>query len=103
MIPPKRAFVGAQTMLFLEEEAAKRQEASRAKPGEKIGEANVVVNLPPPMDQGKSREKAAELVGVSPSLIQQAKKVRDEGSSPPKFFPSQAAPLGASSRRSPDP
>gem|GEM_PF-3683475 len=67
-----RTFVGAQTMMFLEDEAKERQATSTGGTSPQL-----VVNLPEAVDKGRSREKAAELVGVSPSLIQHAKKVRD--------------------------
>ena len=46
--------VAVEALPWLEEEARKRQEATRAKPGEKIG-SNVRATLPPPDGLGLSR------------------------------------------------
>jgi len=64
-------------------EAKKKQEASRAKPGEKIG-SKAVAPVPPPTDDApepkksaaKSRDTAAKQAGVGARTVQDAKKVK---------------------------
>lgn len=70
--------VAVEALPWLEEEARKQQEATRAKPGEKIG-SNVVAKLPPPT-AGKSRDQAATLVGVSARQISSAKAIKKKSS-----------------------
>jgi len=50
-----------------------------AKPGEKIGDHKVLVNLPPPLEKGDARDQAAKIVGVSGAMIDRAKTVEDKG------------------------
>jgi hypothetical protein len=77
----------AAIALDIEKEEAKaakiRQEASRAKPGEQVGQ--VVATFPPPVAEtakpvtvatnGKARDKAAASVGTSARYVQDAKAI----------------------------
>lgn len=88
----QRAMFGESIAAMIEEleiEAKKRQEASRAKPGEKVGGHKAVVlntttlgapkeAIPPDPAPAKTRDKIASMVGVSPSYIQSAKLVKKE-------------------------
>lgn len=56
--------------------AKARQEASRTKPGEQVGQ--VVVNLPPP-NAGKTRDQLGALVGVSGRTYDALAKVINHG------------------------
>ena len=76
----QRAMVAARIKPMFEEEARKRQEASRVKPGQQVGK--VVANLPPPKQQvGKARDQAAATVNVSPRSVESASKVLRDGAS----------------------
>lgn len=63
--------------------AADRKAETQAKPGEKVGAAKDVANLPPPTnagkthenDAGKAREKAADRVGMKPRTAEKAAEV----------------------------
>jgi ParB/RepB/Spo0J family partition protein len=56
--------------------AQERQEASRTKKGEKVGDAQGGGNLPPRSgDRGKTRERVAAAVGMSGKTYDKAKKV----------------------------
>lgn len=74
----QRAVIAARAMPMLEEEARKRQEASRARPGQKVG--NVPVNLPAPT-KGDARDHAAKLANVSGKSVSDAKRVLDQAPS----------------------
>lgn len=78
----QRAMVAAELLPELEEEARERQEATQAKPGEKVGEHDGVKgpakNGGASEDgKGEAREKAAEAAGVSHTYVSDAKKVRE--------------------------
>ena len=67
--------VAVEALPWLEEEARKRQEATRAKPGEKIG-SNVPATLPGPY-KGESRDQVAALVGgTSGRQVSSAKAIK---------------------------
>lgn len=68
----QRAIIAAKALPLLEAEAKKRQEASRAKPGQQVGQAPV--NLPAPA-KGDARDKAAKLANVSGKSVSDAKRV----------------------------
>lgn len=70
----QRAMLGAKLKPMFAEEAAKRQEATRAKPGEQA-HRRVVELIPGPQDKGKARDHAARAVGVNPKYIDAAEKV----------------------------
>jgi hypothetical protein len=57
--------------------AKARQEASRARPGQQIGD-KARANLPAP-GEPRPRDQAAADMNVSPRLVQAAKKVKEEG------------------------
>lgn len=69
----QRAMVAARVKPMFEEDARKRQEATRAQPGEQVGQAPA--NLPEREDRGEAREKAATLLNVSPRSVQSAQAV----------------------------
>ncbi len=69
----QRAMIAVRLEPFFAGEAKSRQEATRAKPGQKVGE-NVPANLPP-LERGEAREKAAKVMKVSPRSVSNAKKV----------------------------
>jgi hypothetical protein len=74
----QRAMIGALAKRELKEEARLRQEASRARPGQKIGQPlpeNAVAAFPPPDKFGKARDHAAALVGVSGRSVEAACQV----------------------------
>lgn len=72
----QRAAVGAKMLPLLEEEARKRQEATRAKPGEQIG-THVTVERRAPM--GESTEIVGKMLGVGGATVGRAKAVlRDD-------------------------
>lgn len=79
----QRAMVGALAKRELGKEAKQRQEASRARPGEQIGrnrnESQEGAMFPPPGKPGKSRDHAAELVGVSSRTLDAASHVLESG------------------------
>ena len=72
--------------------AAKRQEASQAKPGEKIGgtktsetvDVKVAMNSKQP--SGRAPAVAAKKVGSSEDSVRKADKVVKKGSSSPSLF-----------------
>lgn len=71
----QRALIGERVKVMFEEDARRRQEATRAKPGEKVG-----ANLPAPSgDNGRSRDHAADLLKVSPRSVEHASKVIERG------------------------
>lgn len=74
----QRAVAIAKGLEMLEEEARQRQEASRAKPGEKVGEK--VRSPMKPGEKGKAAQKAAKIAHVSSRTVEQAKKVVAKGS-----------------------
>jgi ParB/Sulfiredoxin domain len=80
----QRAMVGALAKRQLATEARLRQVASRARPGQKVGDwaadDKVVATLPPPGKPGKARDHAAALVGVSGRSIETASQVLRAGS-----------------------
>lgn len=57
------------------ERARKRQEATRAKPGQQIGGGNISTTLSEP---GKARDKAAAAVGVNSRYVSEAKRINEE-------------------------
>lgn len=78
----QRAMVGALAKRELAKEAKQRQEASRVRPGQKIGsEGNAGAIFPPPSTPGKSRDHAADLVGVSSRTVDAASHVLEFGPS----------------------
>ena len=80
----QRAMVGALAKREFAKEAKQRQEASRARPGQQIGndhnDSHVGANFPPPGEPGKSRDHAAELVAVSSRTLDAASHVLASGS-----------------------
>ena len=76
----QRAMVGALAKREFAKEAKQRQEASRARPGQKIGSSpNEGAIFPPPSKPGKSRDHAAELVGTSSRTLDAASHVLESG------------------------
>jgi ParB-like chromosome segregation protein Spo0J len=73
----QRAMLAAKLKPMFEEAAKQRQQATRAAPGEKVG-CNVGANLHPPRNIGKSNQKAAEALAVSPRSVATASKVLDK-------------------------
>ncbi len=67
----QRAMIALKLEPYYSQAARERQEATRAKPGEKVGE-NVPAKLPEP---GESREKAAKIMKVSPRSVSNAKRI----------------------------
>lgn len=83
----QRAMVGAKAMALYEKDAKQRQREGGKRGGESAGRGRpksedpnrrVPANLPEPC-RGESREKAAEVVNVSPRTIQHASKVLENG------------------------
>ncbi len=68
----QRAMVALAFEARAAERAKERQEATRAKPGERIGGGTNATTF---ADTGKAREEAASLVGVSPRYVSDAKAV----------------------------
>ncbi len=78
----QRAMVGALAKREFAKEAKQRQEASRAQPGQKIGSGpNEGAKFPPPSKPGRSRDHAAELVGISSRTLDAASHVLESGPS----------------------
>jgi len=73
----QRAIVAARLKPIYEEEAKARQEATRARPGQQVGQA--VANLPPPTTHGKARDHAAAALNVSPRSVEYASAVLRDG------------------------
>jgi len=74
----QRAMIGALAKREFAKEARLRQEASRARPGQQIGQPppeNAVATFPPPDKFGKARDHAAALVGVSGRSVETACQV----------------------------
>jgi N6-adenosine-specific RNA methylase IME4 len=63
----QKAAVAVEFLPYLEEESRKRM-SSGGKGVEKI----------PPLEAGKSRDKAAEMVGTNPRYVSDAKKIKEE-------------------------
>jgi hypothetical protein len=74
----QRALLAAALADLCAVEAKARQQATRARPGQKVG-AKVVANLPPPCAAAKARDEAASAMNVSPRLVQAARTVREKG------------------------
>lgn len=70
----QRAMVAAKIKPMFEEEAKARQAHGQTAPGRTL-----VANLPPLPDKGKSRDKAAQSVNVSPRSVESASKVLKNG------------------------
>jgi ParB-like chromosome segregation protein Spo0J len=68
----QRAAMGADLLDELEIEARERQRATL-----KRGSERPVVEEIPEREQGRARDKAAEIVGTNPRYVSDAKKVRD--------------------------
>jgi len=85
---PSEAVAIAKTLEQLEKpKAAQRQEASRAKQGEKVGTAQGGGNLPPRSeDRGKTRDKIAAAVGTSASNLRKIKEVVEAAEAEPEKF-----------------
>ena len=75
----QRVAMAVEGLPMLEAEARGRQEATRAKPGEKIG-TNVVPKLEP---RSKARDQAGQLFRVSGSSVSAGKQVQQES---PELF-----------------
>lgn len=73
----QRAMFAADMLPALEAEAAARQGATRAKPGQRVG--HVRAGLPAPTDHGRARDKAAEIAGVSARSVESAGTVLESG------------------------
>ena len=75
----QRAMLGALAKREFAKEARLRQEASRTRPGRRVGmppaEDKAVATFPPLGEPGKARDQAAELVGVSGRTIDAAHRV----------------------------
>lgn len=74
LTPSQKAAIAVDLLPHLEKEARERQEATWPKPGQKVGD-NVVEKIPPPTDEGKSRDQAAKLMGVNPHYVSEAKAI----------------------------
>lgn len=68
--------VAVEVKKYFEVEARERQQATQAKPGEKVG-SKVQANLPEPSDKGQARDKAAAALNVSPRSVQHASRFSD--------------------------
>lgn len=66
-------------------EAAKRQQSTQAKPGERVGDVGGG-KLPPPENKGKTREKVGEALGISGSTYEKAKRVMEAAEVAPEVF-----------------
>lgn len=71
----QRAMVGAKAKPMFEAEAAARKRATQNNDSARAE----VANLPPLVEAGKARDKAAEVVNVSPRLVESASRVLREG------------------------
>ena len=71
----QRAMLHEDILPLLEAEARARQQASRAKPGEQVGQARAFVPTP---DRGRADAKAADVLKVSRRYVTDAKKLRKE-------------------------
>lgn len=69
----QKAQIGAEALPEFEIEAKKRQVESPSGKGKRLD----VAKLPEPI-KGRASEKVADLVGVSPRYIQEAKKIKEE-------------------------
>jgi len=68
----QKALLGARMAKIpeVQDEARRRQEASRAKPGEQIGKVSPLMGSPE--EKGKTAEHAAKLVGIGKSYVEYA-------------------------------
>lgn len=69
----QRAVVAAKLKPIFEAQAAKRQKATQAKAGSKVGKAPE--NLPEPSSKGDARDKAGQAMNVSGKSVDMAAKV----------------------------
>lgn len=74
LTPSEKAAIALNVTPMLEAEARERQLATLKK-GEQPPDVAI---LPPRDDQGKSRDKAAKMLGVSARYISDAKKIKEE-------------------------
>ncbi|GAB5444939.1 MAG: hypothetical protein Fues2KO_52880 [Fuerstiella sp.] len=83
LTPSQMAMVADKARGVFDAEAKERQDAGRKKGGKTAGngrKSSLVENLPPSKTPDKkARDKAAELVGVSGRLVDDAKTVRTKG------------------------
>jgi hypothetical protein len=77
-------------------EAARRQAASQAKKGVKVG-VQGGGNLPPPENKGKTRDKVGEALGVSGSTYDRAKQVVAAAEAEPEKYGDLPARMDESS------
>lgn len=73
----QRAAVAARIKPLFEAEARDRQEASRARSGEQVGQARA--NWPGPGETGRARDRAAAALNVSPRSVERASVVLRSG------------------------
>lgn len=74
----QKAKIGLDYIEHQRAEAVARKKSTQSKPGEKVG-SKVVDSYPPPINSGKSRDKAGSLVGLSGKVLDQYAKVRESG------------------------
>jgi ParB family chromosome partitioning protein len=84
--PSEAVAIGKQLEKLEREEARQRQDASKAKKGGKVGSAQGGGKLPPRSDNGKTRDKVAEVVGMSGKTYEKAKKVVEAAEHEPEKF-----------------
>ena len=79
----QKAMVGAQAIDYHRAEAKKRQRELSNKKDDQVRapsaltEDHIVINFP--SDKGKATEKLAEQIGVSPRLVTQAVRIKEQG------------------------
>jgi N6-adenosine-specific RNA methylase IME4 len=91
-LPTEAVSIGRDIEEQARQEAAARQEATRARKGEKVGRNGAAqggANLAPPSDptaNGKSRDKVASAVGMSHGSYAKAREVVEAAEADPQAF-----------------
>jgi len=84
---PSEAVALADALRPLEAaEARRRQAATRARPGRKVGAGQGGADSAPPYERGKSRERVAKAVGLSHDSLSKAKAVADAAHAEPQKY-----------------
>ena len=78
----QKAAVAVEMLPLLEAEAAQRQAATRAQPGEKIG-SKATEKIQPPTGKGMAAQRAAEITGTNAHYVADAKKLKQQS---PELF-----------------
>jgi ParB/RepB/Spo0J family partition protein len=88
--PSEKVAIGLAVEELEREKAKQRQEATRAKKGQRVGANDAAQgggNLPPPTaDKGKTRDKVASRVGMSGKTYEKAKAVVEAAAEDPQRF-----------------